>query len=404
MDPNRLKIAMLSVHSCPVGDLGSKDTGGMSVYIRELSHRLGVQGNMVDVYTRIHDPKDPIIEELGPQARLIHLKAGPEAKIDKLKVYSALPEFIFHLENFWKNNGLRYDIVFSHYWVSGLVGEQLQQKWWTPFIMMYHTLGVVKNAVGIGEAEPELRIVSEEESVRKSRRILVPTEREKQNIMRYYKALPNKIGITPCGVNLELFRPVDRSLARKKLGISDEKILLFVGRIDPLKGIDRLLKTMIYLQAYKGLRLIIIGGDEHSRREVGKLKKLVGELEIGKSVTFQGIVKQDLLVDYYNAADICVVPSYYESFGLVALEALACGTPVVATDVGDMRHIIHQGETGYVVEDNTPEKLAAAIERLLNKPDLDQKTIRINRASVARYNWTTVAELVSKEMHRALDG
>lgn len=395
---------MLSAHSCPVGDLGAKDTGGMSVYIRELSKELGRQGNRVDVYTRIHDPQDPIMEELGPQARLIHLKAGPEAKIGKLEVYAALPEFISNLERYWQNNGFRYDIVFSHYWLSGLIGEHLQQKWWTPFVMMYHTLGAVKNAIGIGEPEPEHRLVSEEESARQCRRILVPTEREKQNIIKYYKTLPNKIGITPCGVNLEFFQPMDRKSAREKLGMSAEKILLFVGRIDPLKGLDQLLRAMTHFPSFKELKLIVIGGDETSRMEVEKLKKLSHELKIEDLVTFQGMVKHEQLTYYYNAADVCVVPSYYESFGLVALEALACGTSVIATDVGDLRNIIRQEEAGYIVSDNTPEKLAAAIRRFFSRPDLYGESARFNRASVSHFSWTRIAELVSRELHRALDG
>lgn len=404
MNSGLLKIAMISAHSCPVGDLGAKDTGGMSVYIRELAGELGKQGNSVDIYTRIHDPKDPVLEELGEQVRLIHLKAGQEARIDKMDVYHSLPEFIFNLESYWKDHKLRYDIIFCHYWLSGLVGEHLQQEWGIPLVMMYHTLGAVKNAVTVGEAEPEKRITSEGESIRKSRRILVPTEREKQNIIRYYKALPQKIGITPCGVNLEQFRPVDRTAARKKLGITKGKILLFVGRIDPLKGIDQLLRTMPHLQSFNDLKLIVIGGDETSRREVEKLKELSWELKIEDSIIFQGMVKHDRLNDYYNAADLCLVPSYYESFGLVALEALACGTPVVATDVGDLRNILRQEETGQVVTDNAPEKLAAAIHRFFSRPELDEKSIQANRASVSRFSWAQVSELVSRELHKALDG
>jgi D-inositol-3-phosphate glycosyltransferase len=403
MIQNTLKIAMLSAHSCPVGDLGAKDTGGMSVFIRELARELGRQGNFVDVYTRIHDPKDPISEELGEQARLIHLKAGKEAQINKMDVYSSLPEFISNLESYWKHNELRYDIVFSHYWLSGLVGKHLQQKWRIPLVMMYHTLGAVKNAVGVGENEPGLRIDSERDSIRECRRILVPTEREKKNIIRYYGAWPNKIGIVPCGVNLEQFRPVDRVTAREKLGVSDKKILLFIGRIDPLKGIDQLIRTLTYLQSFKGLELIIIGGDEYSLTELEKLKKLSVELEIQDSVLFLGMVRHDQLPYYYSAADVCIVPSYYESFGLVALEALACGTPVVATDVGEVRTIIRQGETGYVVPDNAPEKLATGIAHFLLKPNREDKSIQVNRASVSKYSWAHIADLVNKELHLALD-
>jgi D-inositol-3-phosphate glycosyltransferase len=404
MPQNQLKIAMLSAHSCPVGDLGAKDTGGMSVYIRELAKELGKQGNFVDVYTRIHNPNDPVWEELGEQARLIHLRAGQEAKIDKMDVYSALPEFSSNLESYWKDHGLRYDIVFSHYWLSGLVGKYLQQKWQIPLVMMYHTLGAVKNAVGVGEKELELRIASERDSIKECRRILVPTEREKQNIIRYYEALPSKIAITPCGVNLELFQPVDRTAARKKLGVTGDIILLYVGRIDPLKGIDQLFIALTYLRSFKGLRLIIIGGDENSRTEMEKLKKLSEELKIQDLITFQGMVRHDQLPDYYSAAEVCIVPSYYESFGLVALEALACGTPIVATDVGDLKNIILQEETGFLVADNAPEKLAEGISRFLSRPNRDGKSILSNRASVTKFSWAHIADLVIKELNKALDG
>jgi D-inositol-3-phosphate glycosyltransferase len=394
---------MLAAHSCPVGDLGAKDTGGMSVYIRELARELGNQGHSIDVYTRVHDPADPRIEDLSEGARLIHLRAGKEAKIQKMAVYFSLPEFTFNLENFWKDYGLKYDIVFSHYWISALVGKYLRQKWQIPYITMYHTLGAVKNAIGIGEGEPVLRIVSERDTVRDCQRIIVATEKEKEDLVRHYGAIPDKVGVVPCGVNMGLFQPVDKADARKKLGLSDDKILLFVGRIDPLKGVDQLLKVMPYLNSFKGLRLIIIGGDEYSRVEVEKLQTLSAELNIIDAVTFQGLIKQEQLPYFYSAANVCVVPSYYESFCLVPLESLACGTPVVATDVGDLKNIIRQGETGYVVADNAPVNLAQTIASLLSRPPLDMESTLAIRASVSRFDWSNIAEKVVGELRMVLD-
>jgi D-inositol-3-phosphate glycosyltransferase len=295
MPHHPLKIAMISAHSCPFGDLGSKDTGGMSVYIREMAKSLSERGNSVDVFTRIHDARDPIFVQLDQQARIIHLKAGSPTRLSKGEVYQALPEFIANLEKFCEDNGNRYDIVFSHYWLSGLVGKHLQQKWQVPFIMMYHTLGAVKNAVGVGEKESDVRITSEMESMRDCRLILVPTEREKQNILKWYQAFPDKILVAPCGVNLEQFKPVPHEMARQKTGLNDPQILLFVGRIDPLKGLDQLLKAMALLRSHKGLKLVIIGGDEHSRPETENLNALAHQLEIQDSVTFLGMVKHDEL-------------------------------------------------------------------------------------------------------------
>jgi D-inositol-3-phosphate glycosyltransferase len=400
---NKLKIAMLSAHSCPVGDLGAKDTGGMSVYIRELARELGKKGHSIDVYTRVHDPADPLIENLADGVRLIHLRAGKEAKIQKMAVYFSLPEFTFNLENFWQDNGLQYDIVFSHYWLSALVGKYLQQKWQIPYITMFHTLGAVKNAIGIGEGEPALRIVSEKYTIRDCQRIIVATEKEKEDLIRFYSASPEKVGVVPCGVNMDLFKPIDKMSARQKLGLTDEKILLFVGRIDPLKGIDQLLKAMPLLKNYESLRLIVVGGDENSRAELEELQKLSTELNIRDSVTFQGLIKQDQLLYFYSAADVCILPSYYESFGLVPLESLACGTPVVATDVGDLKNIIKQGETGYIVADNSPERLAGSISSLLSRPSRDMESVLSIRASVSKWDWANIAEKVAGEMRMVLD-
>ncbi|OGO20139.1 MAG: hypothetical protein A2Z15_03020 [Chloroflexi bacterium RBG_16_50_11] len=402
MTENKLKIAIISAHSCPVGDLGTKDTGGMSVYIRELARELGKDGHTIDIYTRVHDPADPRMENLSEGVRLIHLKAGKKAKIQKMDVYFSLPEFTFNLENFWRDNGLRYDIVFSHYWMSALVGKYLWQTRGIPYITMYHTLGTVKNAIGIGEEEPALRIVSEKDTVQDCQRIIVATEKEKQDMVRYYSAVPEKIGVVPCGVNMDLFKPTDKMFAREKLGLKDEKLLLFVGRIDPLKGIDKLIRTVPLLKNYGKIKLVVVGGDENSRAELAGLQKLAAGLNISDSADFRGLVKQEQLPYFYSVADVCVVPSYYESFGLVPLESLACGTPVVATDVGDLKNIIKQGETGNVVADNSPEGLAKGIVPFLSSQNRDVESILAVRASVSRWDWANIAEKIAGEMRLVL--
>jgi D-inositol-3-phosphate glycosyltransferase len=402
MEMDKLRIAMLSAHSCPVGNLGAKDTGGMSVYIRELAHELGKQGHSVDVYTRVHDPDDAQIYYLGEQARLIHLRAGQKDDINKLILYSYLPEFTCNLENFRRDNDWHYDLVFSHYWLSGWVGEYLQQWWQVPHIAMFHTLGAVKNSIGIGEDEPELRIVTERDVVHKCHRIIATTDSEKEALIHHYGATPDKVSIVPCGVNMELFQPIDKLTARKNLSLSGQKILLFVGRIDPLKGIEPLLKAITYLQSTDGLKLIVIGGGVNSRHEIDRLQRLAGELDIRDAVTFRGLVKHDELPYFYSAADACVIPSYYESFGLVAVESLACGTPVVATDVGNLKNIIRPGENGYLVDDNNPPGLARKIDLMLAKPDSDMDSARKIRASVSRYSWPNIAGAIIEEFRHVL--
>ena len=403
MPNNRLRIAMLSAHSCPVGNIGTRDTGGMSIYIRELARELNNQGHFVDVYTRVHDPRDPQFVSLGQNARLIHLRAGEEKAIPKLSVYSYLPEFAYNLEKFRKQNSLKYDLVFSHYWLSAWVGEYLQQRWNVPHIIMFHTLGAIKNAIGIGEIEPELRIETERDLARNCHRIIASTEKEKEKLISHYDASPERISVIPCGVNLELFQPMDKASAKQQLGFNDRKIILFVGRIEPLKGINQLLKAMPYLPNIRGARLVIIGGDEHSQHELDCLEKLSSELHIQDSVTFLGRMKQEQLPCFYNAADVCVVPSYYESFGLVALESLACGTPVVVNDVGNFKNIIRQGKTGYVLADNAPPHLAEKISLLLAKPNGDASYALSLRTSVSKFSWVNVAKAISQEFRLVLD-
>jgi D-inositol-3-phosphate glycosyltransferase len=398
---SELKIAMLSIHSCPLGKVGEENTGGMSVYIRELGRELGRRGHLVDVYTRTHEPIHDQVVELGENARLIHFKAGEE-ETHKLALYSHLADFTRNLENFREENGLRYDLIHSHYWLSGLVGERLQELWDIPHLIGFHTLGAVKNSVGIGEGEPELRINAEKKLVKDCHRIIASTEKDKGDLITYYDAAPEAISIIPCGVNLDLFRPIQRETARCHLGLNGESIIVFVGRIIPLKGIDNMLKAMAHLEGKQGIKLVVIGGDDHSQAEMERLKNLSRTLRIDESVVFLGSVKQETLPFYYSAADLCVVPSYSESFGLVVLESLACGTPVVATKVGCAESVIRYGETGYVVTDNDPRSLADKISRLLStlngKPDFVYSV----RASVAQYSWSNISETILEEYRSVL--
>jgi D-inositol-3-phosphate glycosyltransferase len=392
---------MLSIHSCPLGKVGGEDTGGMSVYIRELGRELGRRGHLVDVFTRIHEPIHGQVVELGKNARLIHFKAG-EQETHKLELYSHLADFTRTLENFRKENGLRYDLIHSHYWLSGLVGKRLQELWDIPHLIGFHTLGAVKNAVGIGEGEPELRINAERGLVKDCHHIIASTERGKEDLITYYDAAPEAISIIPCGVNLDLFRPIQREFARCHLGLNGESIIVFVGRIIPLKGIDNMLKAMAHLERKQGIKLVVIGGDDHSRAEMQRLKNLSRTLRIDESVIFLGSVKQETLPFFYSAADLCVVPSYYESFGLVVLESLACGTPVVATKVGCAESVIRCGETGYVVTDNDPCRLADKISRLLSTPNGKPDFVHSVRASVAKYSWSNISEAILEEYRSVL--
>lgn len=398
MEGQRLRIAMFSIHSCPVGELGTKDTGGMNVYIRELASELGSRGHHIDIYTRIHDPNDPLVIRLNQNVRVIHLKAGKNGHMHKLAIYPYLGDFTYALEDFIVQEGLQYDLIHSHYWLSGQVGRWAQERWDVPHMVMFHTLGAVKNHTGVGTAEPLLRIATEKQLVEHCHRIIVATQREKAELTHYYGAESEKMSMVPCGVNLGLFRPEEKTSARQQLGIDDnENIILYVGRFAALKGLDRLLKAMTYLQHHRDLKLVIIGGDGDTAPDSIKFRRLSSELGLRNRVRFVGRIEQDSLPRYYSAADLLVVPSYHESFGLVALESLACGTPVVATEVGAMDSIICEGKTGCIVTDVTPMAIAKAVGDFISKPLWEMESVSDIRDSVRKFQWSHVADAIIEE-------
>ena len=393
---------MISVHSSPIGELGTNDTGGMSVYIRELARELGSRGHQVDIYTRLLNSNgNGRKQTLAENVHLINLRIGDNGHLQRFELYPHLVDFFRALEAFRQREGLHYDLIHSHYWLSGRVGEWAQDRWDVPHVLKYHTLAAVKNNTPGAEKEPELRVVTEKHLAKTCHRLLAATETEKEQVVRYYGVPSDTIGVVPCGVNLELFRPVDRSEARQRLGFpQDEAIVLYVGRFAPLKGIRRLLEAMPYLTCQKRVRLVIVGGDGAQTPESRRLLDLSRDWGIQDQVHFAGRIKQEHLPLHYSAANLLVVPSHYESFGLVALEALACGTPVVATPVGAMENILREGETGKVVHDVSAQSLAEAIETMLRKGRmLSAETIR---SSILEYGWSEVASATIDEYTVAL--
>jgi D-inositol-3-phosphate glycosyltransferase len=391
MSDSKYKIAILSVHSSPLGQPGEGDTGGMSIYIREVTKALVELGHNVDIYTRVQSPTTPQVVEIAPGARQIHILAGEPADIDKLLIYDSAPDFACQTEGFRKLHGLKYDIIFSHYWISGIAGQYLQVWWQIPQMVMFHTLGAIKNAIGIGEDEPDLRIEEERQIAQTCHRVIASTEAEKSDLFKFYDVPSHKVAVIPCGVNLDQFNIVDKPTARHELALGEkDNIILFVGRIERLKGIDRIINALPFLK-HLNPRLIVIGEDGNRPGEVQKLKYLAENLGVDRYIDFRGVIDHDRLSLFYSASDVCAFPSYYESFGLVPLESLACGTPVVATDVGNLKNIIQDGRTGFVIPaGNTPllaEKLAAILEHRV--PTLRNSTGI--RESVAGYSWSNIA-------------
>ena len=389
-----MRIAEISVHGCPFRPLGSKDTGGMNVYVQQLSLELGRVGVEVDVFTRWHDPKEPEVVAIGERAHLIHIVAGEQEDVPKLDIYQRLPQFLDNLRRFMERKGLEYDLVHSHYWLSAWAAEQLKAETGIPHVATFHTLGAVKNRARPSEMEPELRIDTERKAIAAADRIIAFTAEERADLIGIYGASADRVSIIPCGIDLGLFHPWDKQKARSELGIDDSKVLLFAGRIEPIKGIDILLRAMACLANGEELRLLVVGGDSASADEVARLCSLARALGIEDRVTFFGAVEHGRMPLFYNAADVCVVPSYYESFGLVAAEALACGTPVVASRVGGLATIVKDGDTGYLVDGPSHEAFAQCLELLLAEEELRRRMAAAARSSVMKYAWPAVARRV----------
>jgi D-inositol-3-phosphate glycosyltransferase len=410
------RIVMLSVHTCPLATLGGKETGGMNVYVRDLSRALTRRGILVDVYTRSQNPNIPRITKLAEGGRVIHVKAGPEQPYNKNRVYNHLDEFVAGVLAQAEADGLGYDLIYSHYWLSGLAAGALRRVWDIPVLQMFHTLAEMKNRVAQSpaERETEQRLNCEAEIMRFADRLIAATPLEKNQMTWLYGAPAEKISIKPPGVDLERFKPLDQKLARQAIGIPpDHKMILFVGRIQPLKGIDILLQALALVkqrepQLAKNFCLSIIGGDANpdSEIELVEFKRLEGlraELGLEKMVTFRGAKDQDSLVYYYAAAEMVVMPSHYESFGMVAIEAMACGTPVIASDVGGLSFSIEDGYNGYLVPGRNPQALADKISLLLKYEVLRDQLSEQARTWVTRYSWETIADELLEVFHCTVD-
>jgi D-inositol-3-phosphate glycosyltransferase len=385
--------------------LGGKKTGGMNVYVRDLAKEFSSRGHLVEVFTRSQDACVPrLSHELGPKCRVVHIPAGPEAPISTEAVYDHLDEFVAGVRQYAEDRGRQYDIIHSHYWLSGMVARQLREVWGAPIVQMFHTLGLMKNEVSefTGELASEIRIQSETEIMQFADRINAASPMEKTQMVWRYGAPPNRIVVTPLAVNHKRFYPIPQNDAKAFLDIPEEKrIVLFVGRIEPLKGIDTLLHAMerVFIQwpeCCNKLALVVIGGDANVPREqmtdeMKHLQDMTNELGMEHLVLFLGKRSQDVLPYYYSAADVVVMPSHYESFGLVALEAMSCGTPVIASRVGGLSFTVVEGVTGYQVPDGDAITMADRILRVLQDDELRTQLGNQATEMAACYSWPDVA-------------
>ncbi len=365
----------------------------MNVYIRELAREMGRSGITVDIFTRRTDPAQPAIVVVGPRVRVIHLEAGPVAPVHKNDLYQCLSAFTRQIEAFATREGRTYDLLHSHYWLSGVAAQRLARRWRVPHVTMFHTLAHLKQLANPAEAEPTLRLEMERHLIQHADRIIAATLDEQMQIIRHCGATAGQVEVIPCGVDLRRFVPHERREARAQLGWqTDRPVLLFVGRLDPFKGPDVLLRAAALMQ--EKTRVVIVGGNVSGDPELEKLRELARELGLRQRVHFLGARPQEELPLIYSAADVTVVPSYHESFGMAAVESLACGTPVVATRAGGLMTVIRHGETGYLVP-RAPGFFAERLDSLLSDPAGLQAMRSAARFSVLRYSWQSVATLMS---------
>ena len=399
-----MRIAMLSYHTSPLAALGGKHSGGMNVYVRELSAHLARLGHQVDIFTR---GTQMGVKTLGDGARLISLPAGPQRELEKSVLPAYIPEFVDGILGFSNEQNAKYDLIHAHYWMSGLAGAQLKAVWSVPMVLMFHTLGLVKNRITmLGERESDERIRGERRALAAADQVVAATPAEQADLQWLYEVPTQRICVIPPGVDLDHFHPMVKSAARLALGYPpDEALVLFVGRIEALKGIDTLIRATHLLMGNnlggKIFRVHIVGGGvdeglESLGSELARLRNLARELGVQDQVEFLGSRRQAELPAYYGAADVVVMPSYSESFGMVALEAMACGRPVVASRVGGLAYLVQDGISGFHVQEGNPEELAGRLAVLLGDERLLAQIGAAARQEAEGYAWEQTAKEIEK--------
>ncbi len=392
-----MRLAMISEHASPLASLGGEDSGGQNVYVAELARRLGEMGHQVDIFTRRDSELLPAVVPFAQGVRVVNLPAGPARSVSKDELLPFMAEFRDAFYRFAREEIAAYDLVHANFWMSGWVACEAKRDLGLPFAQTFHALGEIKRREqGANDTSPperravELRILEEVDL------ILATCPAEVEELTTLYDADPSRLTVVPCGVDQRAFRPVDRDLARRALGLSDEPTVVYVGRIVARKGVDTLVEAFTLLPRRLDARLVIVGGEPGGSPEAARLSELADDLGISERVSFAGSRPQEDLRHYYGAADVAVSVPHYEPFGMTPLEAMACATPVVGARVGGIKTSVADGETGYLVPPRDPEALADRILRLLSDPPL---RLRMGRAARRRieehYTWEHVATLAA---------
>lgn len=396
------RIALISVHGDPAVEIGKEEAGGQNVYVRQVGEALAKQGWQVDMFTRSSDRQQARIVQHSPNCRTIRLVAGPQEFIPRDELYGYLPIFVQEFQKFQLESGFQYPLVHTNYWLSSWVGMELKKSQPLQQVHTYHSLAAVKyKSVSTIPMIAKTRLQVEKTLLETADRVVATSPQEKEH-MRSLVSSKGNIDIIPCGTDLEWFGSIARSTARRYLGIAPEtKVVLYVGRFDRRKGIETLVRAVSRSAVPKAdLKLIIGGGwraGESDGKERDRIGSIVEELGLSEITSFPGTLSRDLLPAYYAAADVCVVPSHYEPFGLVAIEAMACGTPVIASDVGGLKYTVVPEETGLLAPPKNEAAFADAIDRLLLDSVWCQQLGHTARKRVETYfSWDGIASQLSQ--------
>ncbi|USH00670.1 glycosyltransferase [Thermococcus argininiproducens] len=393
-----MRIAMITPHGDPLGKLGEPDTGGQCVYIKELSKHLGELGVEVDMFTRQRGGKPPI-EHINENVRVIRIECGPEGFIPKEKLIPYLPEFTEKIAIYMKERN--YEILHTHYWDGGFVGLKLKEIFEVKMVHTSHSLGILK-AKALGDFEPyKDRIALEKEIYDKSDAVIATTNIEKKDIATLYEIDENKIHVIPIGVDTSFYKPIgEKEKLKKELKLPKVPLVFTLARLDPRKGLDLLIKSVPYIKEhYEGDFLVLIStgtGAKEEEPEKQKLLRLIKELKVEDRVKIiPAIEPRELVPKYYSAADVFVLPSPYEPFGIVMLEAMACKTAMVGTKFGGPAEVLEDGYDGFLVDPKNSEEMGTKIAELLkNKEKRDTFAERAYQKVLERYSWHSVAEQV----------
>jgi D-inositol-3-phosphate glycosyltransferase len=410
--PSRQAIALISDHGDPAAEIGKEQAGGQNVYVRQVGEALAKLGWQVDMFTRKVHPSDDAIVQHSPHCRTIRLSAGPERFIHRDQVFDYMPEFLAAFQKFQSKSGMNYPLVHTNYWMSAWIGLQLKAENNVQLVHTYHSLGAIKYQTTQQRPEIANTRLAIEQQILEQANCIVATSPQEESALRSLVSDAGSIKVIPCGTDIDNFHIMPKSEARAKLGfIANEAVILYVGRFDPRKGIETLVRACAHLQsqpdaAPTAVRLVIVGGSEADQPdgiERQRIEALVQELGLAHQTQFVGRVGHDRLPLYYTAADVCVIPSHYEPFGLVAIEAMACGTPVVASDVGGLKFTVVPEETGLLVPPQDPAAFAHAIQRILADDLWARKLQRQASARVQQnFSWSGVAVQLSDLYRRLL--